>query len=168
VNWTLTSVPQRFSVKIAVPAILGNTLGTAGNDYLAVGVCLPVRATFTVNDAQWQLESCPATAPAAGSPSSFEFRGPQQELSRVQRYWETGTMRSYTYESAGVVAAISSNFSATKRTVPSCSLVNITAANCGAAGTVYNQYANGLMWGHTTTATGVADFTDTWTADARL
>src|SRR6266571_287424 len=82
VNWTLTTTPQRFSVLVNVPTIAGKTLGTAG-DFTQFGISLPVGATYTVNDAQWQLEYSSAQSPAAGYPTAFEYRGQQAEQSRV-------------------------------------------------------------------------------------
>lgn len=86
VNWVLTTTPQRFSVLLSVPSIVGKTLGTAGS-YLQAGVQYPASGTYAINTAQWQLEQSSPNAPAAGMPTAFEYRGQQAEAARVQRYY---------------------------------------------------------------------------------
>ncbi len=92
-NWTVTTTPQRFSVRVDIPSILGKTLGSNVNDSLQVQVPLPVGATYSITTAQWQLEQSSANAPAAGMPTTFEYRGQQAELARVQRYYEASTQQ---------------------------------------------------------------------------
>jgi hypothetical protein len=89
VNWVVTTTPQRFSVRLDFPTMNGKTLGTNNNHYIRVGIWLPPGVTFTVGTNQWQLEQSSLSAPAAGSPTPFEYRGQQAELARVQRYYST-------------------------------------------------------------------------------
>jgi len=107
VVWNLTTIPQRFSVKLAVPSIAGMTLGTGGNDFVEVGVCYPVGATFTINDAQWQVEWCSPGAGPQGLPTTFEYRGIPEELQRVLRHYEVLTGGSY---GSGVVGAVATAY----------------------------------------------------------
>jgi hypothetical protein len=87
VNWVITTTPQRFSVRIDIPSVAGKVFGTNGNSALQVGPWLPPNAVFAINTTQWQLEQSSPQAPAAGSPTPFEYRGQQAELARVQRYY---------------------------------------------------------------------------------
>jgi len=86
-GWTVTSTPQRFSVRLDVPSILGKTIGT--NDYFVVVLNLPASVTFAVNAAQWQIEDCPSAAPSAGLPTQFEWRGYATERKIITRYFQS-------------------------------------------------------------------------------
>lgn len=87
VNWAITTIPQRFSVLVTPPSIIGKAIGTTPG-YTEFGLSLPIGSTFTLNDAQWQLEYSSAQSPAAGLPTVFEYRGQQAESARVTRYYQ--------------------------------------------------------------------------------
>lgn len=91
VNWNLTTVPTRFSVRIDIPSAVGKTFGTNGysTSYIEPVIWLPVGSTFNIVTTQWQLEQCSPQAPATGRPTAFEYRGQQAEAARVRRYYET-------------------------------------------------------------------------------
>jgi hypothetical protein len=85
VSWTLTTTPQRFSVRLDIPSISGKTIGTS--DYLSIAIGLPQSTTFTVNIAQAQIEDCPSDAPSTGLPTPFELHGYGAERSILNRYF---------------------------------------------------------------------------------
>jgi hypothetical protein len=87
VSFPIQTTWQRFSVRVDWPSIVGKTIGTNGNDYIQIGVLLPVGVVFDFVTTQWQLEQTSPQAPAAGLPTAFEYRGIGPELSRVQRYY---------------------------------------------------------------------------------
>jgi len=88
VNWNVTTVAQRFSVRIDAPSLAGGTLGTARH-YFQVGIYYPVGQLFDIYDTQWDLKYCSPNAPAQGELSAFDYRGPQAELARTQRYYQS-------------------------------------------------------------------------------
>jgi hypothetical protein len=92
VNWVVTPIAQKFSVRLDIPSISGKTLGTANNDLLQIGLWLPPGVVFTLCTAQWQLEQSSPNSSSdingnGGDPTAFEYRGPQAELARTQRYY---------------------------------------------------------------------------------
>lgn len=89
VNWTVTTTPQRFSVRIDVPSISGKTFGTNANtSYVEPVLWLPTGSTFNLVTAQWQLEQSSPQAPSVGLPTPFEYRGPGVEAIRTARYYQ--------------------------------------------------------------------------------
>jgi hypothetical protein len=102
VNWTVTTTPQKFSVRIDWPSISGKTVGTTtATSVIQIGLFLPSGATFVLNTTQWQLEQCSSQAPATGRPTAFEYRGAQAELARAQRYYEVSTPDSVLWQGNG-------------------------------------------------------------------
>jgi hypothetical protein len=92
VNWTVTTTPTRFSVRLDVPALQANPVfGTNNNDYLNLGLWLPPGVTFTLWMTEAQCELCSPQSSSdlngqGGAPTVYEFRGYQAEVARVQRY----------------------------------------------------------------------------------
>ena len=170
VNWTVTTTPQKFSVRIDWPSIAGKTLGTNNDHNLQIGLWLPSGSTFTLNTMQWQLEQCSPQAPSTGRPTAFEYRGYQAELARVQRYYE--------FEVAGQTCAGNAPFSGwnlyarvsyrtSKRVVGT-----FTASWQGQSGVGSNSISGAGLSGVdvilSSNTTGNFYGTVTWTADARL
>lgn len=94
VNWVVGSAYQRYSVRLDVPSISGKTLGTNNDHSLQVGLWLPSGVVSHVIPAQWQLERSPPGCSSdlngnGGLPTPFEYRGPQAEAARVQRYYQS-------------------------------------------------------------------------------
>jgi hypothetical protein len=174
VNWNLTTTPQRFSVRIDVPSIIGKTLGTTTPGYTQVGVLFPPGVTFAINDGQWQLEkSSPQSSSdlngKGGTPTAFEYRGFQAELARVLRFYETGVYSfSAGFTANGAQHGGTTQFQQPKRASPAMSGANQSAG--GVATTVnFSISVTGIfIWHSTNAASGTGGFTDTWTADARL
>ncbi|MBP0714804.1 hypothetical protein ABXK61_15970 [Burkholderia sola] len=90
VTWAVTTTEKRFSVRLDVPSISGKTLGTNGNDYLAVELRTQTGLTFTLYVDQAQIDVCGSAASsdttgAGGTPQPFRYRGPALEMMRVLR-----------------------------------------------------------------------------------
>jgi hypothetical protein len=166
-GWTITTTPTRFSIRLDFPSITGKTLGTNGNDMVDFAVIFP-NGTFTVNTAQWQLEQTSPQAPSTGLPTAFEYRGPQAELARVQRYYDTGARNVQLYGSQGWAFTEDMPFKVTMRSTPAVNLgttsgTNITLSTSNAAANHFE-----ITKIYTSTGVGAAGVSTTWTADARL
>jgi len=95
ISWVLTTTPQRYSVRIDIPAINSKTLGNNGDDNLMVGLWFPPGVTFNLGIMEAQIEtsspnSSGDTTGKGGSPTAFEYRGRGPEQQRVLRYYESG------------------------------------------------------------------------------
>lgn len=180
VNWTITTTPQRFSVRLDIPNINGKTLGTNGGDFLQLNLYLPTGVIFALNTAQWQLERCSPQAPAAGRPTAFEYRGYESELGRVLRFYESDNL-PVTYlncSSSVYLNAYMSDipYKVVKRATPTVTFSNVLYYSAGNPTTMPTGnislvntgvgrctiYLNGGM----TSCFGIAG--GTYTADARL
>lgn len=171
VNWVVNTVPKRFSVRIDLPSIVGKTLGTAGNDYVLMGLSFPPGLTYTICDVQWQLEVCSPQAPAAGLPTAFEYRGLQSELVRIYRYYEASALPglfSGNVSSGGTYFS-NSYFKTAKRTTPSVTLT--TAGSPSSFPTTISlasSQPDGILVSALANANNPGIFQYNWIADARL
>jgi hypothetical protein len=173
VNWVVTTTPQRFSVRLDVPTVAGKTPGTNGNDSLSVGLWLPPGVTFSLVGAEMQLEQSSPNSSSdingnGGDPTAFEYRGPQAELARVQRYYDTGARNVQLYGSQGWGFTEDMPFKVTMRSTPAVNLgttsgTNITLSTPNAAANHFE-----ITKIYTSTGVGAAGVSTTWTADARL
>lgn len=138
VNWNVTTTPQRFSVRLDIPSITGKTIGTTGNDSLGIAVQFPLNTTFDIRMTEFQLEDCPANAPAEGLPTPYEVRGFQVEQAMGTRYFQViySAARMY-FPVANQFMGVNVNFGR-MRAVPATSLnasgtaVNATAVTFNA------------------------------------
>lgn len=80
----ITTSWQLVTVTGTLPSITGKTLGTNGNDYLAIELFLPITASFVTDISSVQLERG-ATA------TRFERRSLATELALCQRYYYRAT-----------------------------------------------------------------------------
>jgi hypothetical protein len=78
----VTTSWQRFSYTLTVPSISGKTIGTNGNDFLALIITLPFNELYTIDLWGFQVE-------AASTASNFQTAtGTKQgELAACQRYY---------------------------------------------------------------------------------
>lgn len=79
--FAVTTVWQPFTYTVDLPSISGKTLGTAGNDCLAVVLLGPVGQTFTLEMSRAQLEH-------GAFASEFQARPLSKEILLCQRYYE--------------------------------------------------------------------------------
>lgn len=130
VNWILGTLPKRFSVRLDMPSIVGKTLGTNNNDYNSFGFFFPAGWTGTIFVAEMQVELCSPlasndTTGKGGAPTTFEYRGYQAELARVQRFYETGHQPLWYCDvipAGGAAAYGGVRFQVPKRAVPAMSI----------------------------------------------
>lgn len=76
---TITASWQKFIVLFSVPSITGKTLGTGGDDYLAVGIETQNGTTYTLDCAQWKFE--PGTVATA-----FELPDRTEQIALCERF----------------------------------------------------------------------------------
>jgi hypothetical protein len=157
VAWNVTTSWQRFSVRLDISSIAGMVLGTNNNDSLNIQLLLPAATVFTLDTAQWQLEQTSARAPAAGIPTTFEYRGQQAEAARVQRYYQTfGQLFAAGYGIGGNSIYNHIALPVTMRAAPAATLTSLQNSNANtaisdSAGTNYfrvtaNVTATGIGW----------------------
>lgn len=105
VNWNVTTSPKKFSVRLDLPSVVGNTFGTNNNDFTVFGIFFPAGWTGTIAMTELQVELCSPRSSSdingnGGAPTAFEYRGWQAEYARIQRYFETGTEPDF-YQATG-------------------------------------------------------------------
>jgi hypothetical protein len=133
VNWNLTTVVQRFSVRLDIPALPnGFVLGTNGNDYLVIGLYFPPGVVGTLGMCEAQCELCSPQASSdingnGGAPTMYEFRGLQAELARVQRYYETVGLTAGSSASNGYTNT--ATYKVQKRASPAITQINANPLN---------------------------------------
>lgn len=169
VNWVLTTVPQKFSVRIDVPSISGKTLGTtAGTDFLRVQVNLPLNTTFTINTFQWKLEDCPAGAPATGIPTAFVVQPLNVERAAVERFYMQRTVSCRAFFSAGSQFADSTVSYAPMRAIPTAALITAGSRSNLSALTLIPR-TSGATFEITSAVSGDSyALLDVWELDARF
>lgn len=139
---SLTTSWQKFSYPVTVPSISGKTLGTAGDDALAVSFDMPNNATFTVDIWGVQLE-------AGDTDTNLEQRPIAVELAMCQRYYEKSfALTIAPFDNPGYSAAFSDAgigvcqattqvkgvilFKVEKRAVPTLTFYNAQGGGAGA------------------------------------
>jgi hypothetical protein len=130
-----TSYPSGWSkiqVRFTLPSVAGKTLGSDGNDYVALRFSFDPTAVFTVRMTHVSFVRGDATA--EGDP--FEARHKQQELALCQRYYRRlGIGLSGAIASAAQVI-FHSNFENPMRKAPTVTLLD-SAPYIGSAGNTY-------------------------------
>lgn len=128
-GWVLTTTPQKFSVRVDVPSILGKTI-SGGNDRLELGIQFPQGATYAINTTQWQFEECPASGPSVGIPTPYEVITPSLTQLMIARYFEKlggDTANDLLIQSVATAGSqnlgVSLPYKNKKRGFPSCSVV---------------------------------------------
>jgi hypothetical protein len=168
VNWTLTTTPQYFSVRLDIPSIAGKTLGSNNNDILVVQISLPLNLTYTVRTFQWQLEDCPANAPAAGLPTPFEIRPQNIDKMAASRFYLVTTVAArQTVTGATAIFDVPITFTPMRAAPASTLIAAGSRANVGSA--TLQTTSTGARFEITPTAGGdtFAIF-DLWALDARV
>jgi hypothetical protein len=170
VNWVLTTTPQRFSVLLNVPTIAGKTLGTtSGTHYLQVYVQYPIAASYAINTTQWQLEQSSPNAPPDGMPTTFEYRGVQAELARVQRYYDSFLIFMNQYApSASFIVYQPYTFKASMRANPALAKSGGSITNISATAVATGDTEGCVLQATSTAAGGVVWSGTQVTADARF
>lgn len=168
----LTSTWQKFTITVAIPSIVGKTLGTDGvhTSFLLIQFWFDAGTTFdthtaslgqqsgTFDIAQVQIEEGSVATP-------FEMRNVQQELAMCQRYYESfintsgGTRNILMSYGTGSNNALANtfNFLVEKRVTPTITQQNITYTNCTFSIIVSGKNSFSLQV--SSTAVGIAQLT---------
>lgn len=170
-NWTLTTTPQFFSVRIDIPSISGKTVGT--NDSLQLTLSFQSNTTFTVRTTQWQIEDCPANAPATGLPTPFEMRPNSETRSEINRFYRqvyAGYGPSPVTSGSAYGAAV--NFDIVMRATPAVSFSTDVSVSSFPASSTNLTFplilASGFNHQSVANATASGNYTKILICDARL
>lgn len=127
-TFAVTTTIQKFTFTFTLPSIAGKTIGTGGDDCLAINFVLYKQDNTILNDtlgpigtwsttpyldlAQYQLEPGSTSTP-------FEFRPYSAELALCQRYYEvTGFTNHVGFATNGTDVYASAPFLVVKRAIP--------------------------------------------------
>lgn len=134
-NGTATTTWQKFVFTFILPSISGKTLGTtAGTDYIAIQIGLPINTTFTVDVSQVMLNegSVAAAWAYASGGASLNYGA---ELALCRRFYEktydvttvpgtsTGVNARYGWTNASTVQG--SHFTTAKRIAPTVTFYSV-------------------------------------------
>ena len=132
---TLSATLQPFAAVITVPSIAGKTLGTNGNDWMAINFWTSAGSDYNARTNSLGIQTIGVdlwgihiklgvhTADATALYKQPEL-GP--ELARCQRYYEEGLLfiRADAY---GTAYGVGTGFSTTKRAIPSVALTTVAS-----------------------------------------
>jgi hypothetical protein len=177
VNWVLTTTPQRFSVRLNIPSVVGKTLGTTANThYLQVYLQYPIAANYAISTTQWQLEQSSPNSSSdingnGGDPTAFEYRGQQAELARVQRYYNvTAPYGVFVASAAAQNWGTYSPYPVPMRAQPALTMLSNNSTGQSPPGTY--GFTQSTIYGYalviTSGGTGWLNVAGTVAADARL
>lgn len=166
VSWVVTTTPQRFSVRVDLPSIVGKTVGTNTDHSIAIGIYLPISTVFTLNSTQWQFEQCPSNAPSVGYPTPLEVFDPGVEIVRVRRLYRVMPVYDTSYGPASAYINESMVFSPPfQRQVTPTPIVSYSNAQAFAVVVNATEY---VIYQYQITAAGGAAFNGSLTYDARF
>lgn len=172
----LTTEWKKYIVTVDVPSVTGKVLGTDNNSWLAVvfwfdaGSNLNTRAanlgqqSGTFDIAQVKLELGDVATP-------FVAPDPQQELARVQRYYETGSYGFFVGAGTnGGTIGGDVRFRVVKRAIPTVTLRDSVTWGTAVASTTQNNGTSidRMQLLRTTTAAAQVQWAEVFIADARL
>lgn len=176
---TLTGSWAPFAVTFSVPSVSGKTLGTNGDDYLAVRFWTSAGSDFnaftnslglqTIGVDLWGIHiKLGSHTTAAVDLYKQPELGP--ELARCQRYCEIGQYAYRGYQLAGSNAGSLQPFAVTKRGQPSVTTSNVTNTNFSNAtlGAVAVGATGGVLHTGLVNATGIAVLICDFVADSEL
>lgn len=139
VSWSVSSTEAKFSAKVAIPSVSGKTLGTSGGDFTQICLVFANGTTGTVHVSQIQLDTCPSSASAAGTPKPFRWLGLGLEKKRVERY-----LLTLTYPAGNnIVGGGATDASDVYAWGPIGTIMNKTPSVAVAAGSVHAAQAGG-------------------------
>jgi hypothetical protein len=168
-KFTIGTAWQQISLTVNVPSIAGKTLGTAGDDYLALNIWFDGGSSFnarngTLGQQSGTFDIARVQVEPGGFRTPFELRPLGTELALCQRYYEksydldttpgtatdtglVGGQCVYYFSTTGyAVPAPAVTYRVTKRGTPQLTFWN----RSGTAGQ-YSQYYNGV-WANQATA----------------
>lgn len=171
----LTTGFARYSLSLAVPSIIGKTLGTNGNDFTEVSVVLSDGSGATGGGTGVQSGGiwfygmqCEVAQPGQTQPSSFDGGGTlQQQFAECQRFYQIGGGGFWGTVSGANTLQISTSFNTPMRAQPTMTSNFSVATNTSAQTvTAMNNYQFVIQ--ATGAAAGGFGLTCSWTASADL
>jgi len=174
---SLTTTWEKNSITVAMPSLIGKTLGTdgvhtsqtgflfwfdAGSDFNARTASLGQQSgTFDIAEVKLEIGS-------VATPFSLAGGNIAGELAMAQRYYEKGSARLDTYATSGNNESINVFYKVTKRISVTPSVTNTSVVNFNATPNVLGLDEGKFSIYHTATATGGANFADAWEANAEF
>jgi hypothetical protein len=177
----ITTSWKKYTVKGLIPSILGKTLGSNGDDFLALSIWFDAGANHNLRTGNLGQQSGTfeiarvslVEGDATDEEDPFSPRHPQQELTLCQRYYEAHTVSSIglLYRgnvTSGQVYATLVHFLVEKRAVPSISISNDGFINFASPISVNSVTTQSFRANATASATNIAQFNSMWEADSEL
>jgi hypothetical protein len=154
---------QKYAFTVPLPAISG-TIGSAGNDQVAIDFALPLNTTFTFDIAQVQVEAGPVATP-------FERRPIGAELALCKRYYQLGGkyQRLQPVSGFNAPAEVTVYFSPEMRATPSVSITPVfrTGFDAEFVNDVTTRHFGARASSNVSTSPN-AEFNGIWTANAEF
>ena len=176
-KFTLTTSWAKYTATVNVPSIVGKTIGTDGNDFLALAIWFDAGSNFnsrtnslgqqsgTFDIAQVQVEAGPVATP-------FERRPIGTELALCQRYYEVSASNSSRWSGVTVNAQpyrSAVGFAVTKRATPNMVLTESSSSGFPTTPGGTSTGVSGFSEVRTANAAVNGGFyASSWTADAEL
>lgn len=154
------TTPIKITATVTLPSITGKTLGSNGDDYVALQISKVIGAANNLYITKAQLEEGSIATPFEQRPIGFE-------LSLCQRYYEIGTANIAGYSGASCDWRGTVQFKSTKRVAPTLT----DGATMASGVSVYNVSSptvSGAIIFCTTTGATSFWFSSSWTASAEL
>jgi len=120
---TLSTTWTRYTVTLAIPSVVGKTLGTNGDDSTALALWFSSGITNNALSGNIGVQSGTISIwgvqlEIGSSPSPLEKPEPQQDLADCQRFYQVGTLQIYGYQGASSLVAVSNLLPVTMRHTP--------------------------------------------------
>jgi len=148
---------------VDIPPLAAKTIGTSGNDQLALTIFLPVGTTFTFDIAHVSLVEGDATAEA----DPFSPRHIQQEMAMCERYYERRSFFHTGYGPGGGALEIDVPFRVQKRGTPTMTILEQSYAN-GSSFQLNSPSIERFIARYYASVAGTATINGAWVADAEL
>jgi hypothetical protein len=170
---TLATTWARYSMTIAMPSVIGKTLGTNNDDSTWLRIYYSSAATNNTAAGNIGVQSGTISLwgvqlEIGNTATALEKIDPQQDLAKCQRFYEIGSARSYSYSVATGIVGYAYQFKVTKRATPTVTVTSSYAGNVGASSSLDGAQTDGFFAYRTATATGQTNFIDNVTASADL
>lgn len=173
----LTTTWQKKVVTIGVPSIVGKTIGTDGinTSYIALFFWFDAGSDFNARTASlgqqsgtFDIAEVKLEIGSVATPFSLAGGNIAGELAMAQRYYEKGSARLDTYATSGNNESINVFYKVTKRISVTPSVTNTSVVNFNVTPNVTGLDEGKFSIYHAATATGGANFADTWEANAEF
>ncbi len=175
-TYSLTTAWQKFTALVNLPSIAGKTLGSNGDDHLALIFWLDAGSTYaTRSGGIGQLSATVDIArvslvegDARNEADPFSPRGFVTEMQLCMRYYEQGYGIFSGNVTSGLAYYHSSIMRVTKRAIPSVVTTDVSNASFAGGSPGVIQFQTAVRASKLANITGAGYFEYTWAADAEL